>query len=79
MAGSLMVFVHTSKAVLLHNSLIWVGNLTKGSFPEILCSGFAQTAAVVTADLGLGWHKVQRLTNVILVSCSNQNKDFGSK
>lgn len=76
MAGSLVVFVHTSKAVLLHNSLIWVGNLTKGSFPEILCSGFTHTVAVVTADLGVGWQKVQRLTNMILVSCSNQNKDF---
>lgn len=29
-----MPFVHTSKAVLLHNSLICVGNLTKASFPE---------------------------------------------
>lgn len=76
MAGSLMVFVHTSKAVLLHNSLIWVGNLIKASLPEILCSGFTQTAAVVTADHGLGWQKIQRLTNMILVSCSNQNSDF---
>lgn len=70
------MFVHTSKAVLLHNSLIWVGNLTKASFSEILCSGFTQTVAVVIADLGLGWQKVQRQTNMILVSCSNQNNDF---
>lgn len=58
MADSLVLFVHTSKSAFLHNSFIWVGNLTKASFPEIPCSGLPrQLQLQVTADLGLGWKK----------------------
>jgi len=68
-----MPFVHTSKAVFLHNSLIWVGNLTKTSFPEILCSGLPREWQLqVTAELGLGWKKEQKQTDTILVSCNKQ-------
>lgn len=68
-----MSSVRTSKAVFLYDSLIWVGNLTKASFPEILFSSLhTQWQLQATADLGLRWKEVQKQTNIILVSRSKQ-------
>lgn len=55
-----MPFVHTSKVVFLHNSLIWLGILTKSKFSRN--SMFWLTRAVAIASDSRTWHVLDAST-----------------